>query len=127
MNEQPRITRSSGNVYSDLGFDEPDIELAKAQLASRLIAIIEERGLTQTAAGELLGIDQPKVSMITRGRLGDFSVERLMHLLTKFNQDIEISVTPSEREGRFIAKIPSAPARSVATASPASKDGAQFT
>ncbi len=107
MNEQPRITRGSGNVYADLGFDEPNLELAKAQLARRLIAIIEERGLTQPAAGEVLGIDQPKVSMIARGRLGDFSVERLMHLLTRFNQNVEIVVTPAEREGRFIATIPS--------------------
>ena len=106
VNDPPHLTRSGGNVYADLGFDEPDLELTKAQLASRLVAVIEERGLTQAAAGEILGIDQPKVSMIARGRLGAFSVERLMHLLTKFNQNVEIVVTPSEREGRLIARFP---------------------
>lgn len=125
-NEPTRIIRSSGNVYADLGFDDPDLELAKAQLAMRLGAIIEERGLTQVAAAEILGIDQPKVSAITRGRLGDFSVERLMHLLVKLDQTVEISVTPSEQGGRLIANVPSAPNSPMAAESRSKRRGAQF-
>lgn len=126
MSDEAAFTVSSGNLYADLGFPEPDIALAKATLARQLIAIINERGLTQAAAGEVLGINQPKVSAIMRGRLKDFSLERLAQLLTKFNQDIEISVRPSDREGRFIATIPAPDERALAAASPTKKRAAQF-
>lgn len=127
MSESTRFTESSGNVFADLGLPEPEIALAKAKLALRLTDLIEERGLTQAAAGEVLGIDQPKVSMIVRGRLKDFSIERLAQLLTKFNQDVEISVRPSDREGRFIATIPVLDERALAAASPTKKRGTTFT
>jgi predicted XRE-type DNA-binding protein len=58
------VTPSSGNVFADLGFAEPEEELAKAQLASHIRRIIRRRRLTQVAAAELMGIDQPKVSGI---------------------------------------------------------------
>jgi predicted XRE-type DNA-binding protein len=126
MSDTTRFTESSGNVFADLGLPEPEIALAKAKLALRLADIIEERGLTQTAAGEVLGIDQPKVSMIVRGRLKDFSIERLAQLLTKFNQDIEISVRPYDREGRFIATVPAPDERVLAAAGSAKKRAARF-
>ena len=58
------VTPSSGNVFADLGFAEPEEELAKAQLASHIRQIIKRRRLTQVAAASLMGIDQPKVSAL---------------------------------------------------------------
>ena len=84
--------RGSGNVYKDLGFDNPEEELAKARLTSMIYDIIEERGLTQAEAGKILGIDQPKVSALKNGRLGGFSIERLFTFLRKLDRDIEIVV-----------------------------------
>jgi predicted XRE-type DNA-binding protein len=126
MSDTTRFTKSSGNIFADIGIPEPEIALAKAQLALRLADIIEERGLTQAAAGEVLGIDQPKVSMIVRGRLRDFSLERLAQLLTKFNQDIEISVRPSDREGRFIATVPAPDEHAMTAVSSTKKRAAKF-
>jgi predicted XRE-type DNA-binding protein len=83
---------SSGNVFADLGFAEPEEELTKAQLASHIRQVIKRRRLTQVAAAALLGIDQPKVSALLNGRLGSFSTERLMRLLTALGQDVEIVV-----------------------------------
>jgi predicted XRE-type DNA-binding protein len=91
------VTEGSGNVFADLGFREPEEELAKAQLASHIRQILKRRRLTQTAAAELMGIDQPKVSALLNGRLANFSSERLMRLLTTLGHDVEITVSPKPR------------------------------
>ena len=76
------VTPSSGNVFADLGFAEPEEELAKAQLASHIRQVIKRRRLTQEAAAAIMGVDQPKVSALLNGRLANFSTDRLMRLLT---------------------------------------------
>jgi predicted XRE-type DNA-binding protein len=91
------VTRGIENVYEDLGFENPAEELAKAQLAMMIDQVIEERGLTQQAAATLMGIDQPKVSHILRGRLGGFSTQRLMEFLTALGRDVEIIVRAAPR------------------------------
>ena len=62
-----RVTRGSGNVFADLGLPQPEERLAKAALALELARLIRAGGLTQKAAAERLGIDQPKVSHLSRG------------------------------------------------------------
>src|ERR1700740_2469133 len=86
------VTPSSGIIFADLGFTEPEEELTKAQLASHIRQVIKRRRLTQVAAATLMGIDQPKVSALLNGRLANFSSERLMRLLTALGQDVEIMV-----------------------------------
>jgi predicted XRE-type DNA-binding protein len=105
MRSTPHHTVSSGNIFADLGVAEPEIALRKADLARELIAAIKNRGITQQEAGEVLGIGQPKVSAIVRGHLKDFSVNRLMELLTLLNYDIHISVAPSRDDTRAIGRI----------------------
>jgi predicted XRE-type DNA-binding protein len=83
---------ASANIFADLGIPQPEEALAKADLARQLISIINERGLTQTEAAQLLGIDQPKVSALTRGQLGGFSMERLMNLLVVAGKGVEVLV-----------------------------------
>ena len=87
----------SGNVFKDLGFENPEEELAKAKLASIINDIIEERGLTQKQAGEILGVNQPKISALKNGRLKGFSIERLFSFLEKLDQHIEITITDKSR------------------------------
>ena len=91
------VTPSSGNVFADLGFTEPEEELTKAQLASHIRQVIKRRRLTQVTAATLMGIDQPKVSALLNGRLANFSSERLMRLLTALGQDVEITVKATPR------------------------------
>ncbi len=88
---------SSGNVFADLGVAEPMEALAKAELTRRIASIIKHRHLTQVEAGNLLGIDQPKVSKLVRGDLKDFSLVRLMTFLTLLDRDIEIVVKKRPR------------------------------
>jgi predicted XRE-type DNA-binding protein len=87
----------SANVLADLGFPDAEELTAKTILAKKINAIIEHRGLTQTAASELLGIPQPKVSAIQNYKLRGLSLERLMQALTALGQHVEIVVSPSNR------------------------------
>ena len=90
-------TVSSGNVFADLGLPNPEELLAKAELAHKITVLIRKRGLTQAQAAKLLGVDQPKISYLIRGRLAGFSIERLMRFLLLLGQDIKISVEAAPR------------------------------
>ena len=94
MTEEIKVQVSSGNVFADLGLPNPEEMLVKAELASKIGEIIETRSLTQMDAAEILGIDQPKVSALIRGRLAGFSTERLFRFLNALGSDVEISVKP---------------------------------
>jgi predicted XRE-type DNA-binding protein len=95
---------SSENVFADLGLPNPEEALAKAELAHKIAVLIQERDLTQSQAAKLLGIDQPKVSLLLRGRLTGFSIERLMRFLLLFGQDIKIIIQASPR-GASTARV----------------------
>src|SRR3954468_19651173 len=89
------IEPSSGNVFADLGLKNPEELLAKAELVQRISDAIAERKLTQARAAKLLGIDQPKVSALLRGKLEGFSIDRLFRFLNALGRDVEISVRPA--------------------------------
>jgi len=93
-----RSEKSSGNVFADLGLPHPEQELLKARLTLQIYRLIKARGLTQTEAGNILGIKQPNVSALMRNRSGTFSVERLIDFLTALGQDVEITVKPTRKE-----------------------------
>jgi len=81
-------------VFGDLGLPNPDLALAKAELVQHIREIIAGRRLTQARASELLGLDQPKVSALVRGRVEGYSIDRLFRLLNALGQRVEISVHP---------------------------------
>jgi predicted XRE-type DNA-binding protein len=91
---------SSGNVFADLGLPDADERLLKAGIVSELHRLIKARGLTQVRAAKLVGIHQPDLSRLLRGDFEDYSAERLMKMLTAFEQDVEIVVRPNRRAGK---------------------------
>ena len=95
------IERGSGNVFADIGHPNPDVALARAELARRIAAQIQRKQLTQIEAAELMGADQPKVSALTRGNLSGFSVERLLAYLAALGCDVDIVVKPGRSGGRL--------------------------
>lgn len=97
--DDDQVEESSGNVFADIGVRNPEEALAKAKLASEINRIIEERHLTQAQAAQLLGIDQPKISALTRGRLTGFSTERLFRFLNALDRDVEIVIRPRTSTG----------------------------
>ena len=90
-------TESTGNVFADLGLPRAEEALAKAELAQKISVIIRERQLTQAQAAEILGVDQPKISALNRGRLSGFSIERLLRFLMLLGHDVEITVKSRPR------------------------------
>ena len=95
-----RIVRSSGNVFAGPGFADADERQTKVRLAVAINDILRRRGLSQVKAAEQLGINQPKVSALSKFRLQGFSVERLMRFLTALHQDVEIVIHNKPRTRR---------------------------
>ena len=97
------VERGSGNVFADLGHPDATTHLLKAELVAQIDTIVRQRRLTQIAATELLGLSQPDVSRLLRGRFRDFSVERLLRLLTALGRDVNIVIREADtrRPGRL--------------------------
>ncbi|MCL4316194.1 MAG: helix-turn-helix domain-containing protein [Gammaproteobacteria bacterium] len=93
------ITRGTTNVFADLGLPEATERQTKTRLALAINDLLKSRKLKQSEASALLGIAQPKVSAIRNYRLDNFSVERLMEMLTALDQDVEITIRPRARKG----------------------------
>ena len=82
------------NVFKDIGVPNAEEHFVKAQLVSKIDAILKARGLKQVEAAELFGVRQPDVSKLLRGEFRQFSVERLLRFLVALDQDVRIVVKP---------------------------------
>ena len=91
------LDRSSGNVFADLTVEMPEEMLAKARIAHLIVQIITKSHMTQKEAAEVLGLKQPKVSLIMNGRLEGFSLERLIMAMTALDRDVEIRIRKKPR------------------------------
>lgn len=92
---EPKFRVSSGNVFVDLSVPRPRQELVKSDLVRAICSILSGKGLRQVDAAARLGISQPKVSLLMRGRTDGFSTDHLMRLLNRLGQSINIVVKPS--------------------------------
>ena len=91
------VTRGTGNLFADLGFPDAAEHQARLRLAHALNQVLEARELSQAAAGEALGITKSSVSALRQYRLADFSLERLMKLLTAVGFDVVIVIRTKPR------------------------------
>ncbi len=96
MKKKFDYTTSSGNVFEDLGLPSADERMLKAQLAIQICRFIEAKEWTQTQAAEAVGLDQPKVSNLLRGRLSGFSVDRLLNILNRLGHSVEVRISAEE-------------------------------
>ncbi len=94
-----KVTRSSGNVFRDLGFspDEAEYLKVRAELMVNLQKVITARGLKQVEAAELLGVTQPRVSDLMRGRIDLFSIDTLIDMLARLEIRAKIVLQPRRR------------------------------
>ncbi|WP_129127648.1 helix-turn-helix domain-containing protein [Geomonas oryzae] len=106
--EETAVTPSGGNVFADLGLPDAEELLAKSTIAMKINQIIEKRHLSQTEAAALLGITQPKVSMIQHGKLRGFSLEKLCNLLTLLGRDVDIVIRERKKGGLGHMRVVSA-------------------
>lgn len=96
MNDSWEI--GSVNVFADLDMLDANEKLAKAELALKINQILKYRKLNQSQAAKLLGVNQSKISLLNRGRLSDFSIERLVKYLILLDRDIEIVIKKTKRK-----------------------------
>ncbi|MDH3914332.1 MAG: helix-turn-helix domain-containing protein [Rhodospirillales bacterium] len=102
--DKTRIRRGGTNVFADLGLPDAENQFVKAQLVSRMMDVMKARKLTQTAVAEVIGVTQPDVSNLIRGRFRGYSIDRLMGFLVALDQDVEIVVKgkpDSRRDARL--------------------------
>jgi predicted XRE-type DNA-binding protein len=89
-------SKSTGNVFRDLGFASPQAEnlIVRSELMGKLQAALARRGLKQAEAATLLGVTQPRISDIVRGRIDRFSVDALINMLAALDLRTTLDVRP---------------------------------
>jgi predicted XRE-type DNA-binding protein len=94
MSDQPiEIFRGSGNVFADFNHPFAAVEQLKALLAARIIGVLDERVLTTRRAETLTGFAAADFSRIRKAKLNRFTVDRLMKILDRLDQEVEVRVT----------------------------------
>jgi predicted XRE-type DNA-binding protein len=90
-----KFTKSSGNVFADLGFDREEAEhlRIRSDLMATLSQAIKDRGLTQTQAAALFGVSQPRVSDLVRGKIELFTIDTLVSMLARIGIRVEVRAT----------------------------------
>ena len=100
MSKSPTVTPGSGNVFADIGLPDAEGELFKAELTYQIAKQIRTLALTQSQAGIRLGLSQPDVSRLMKGRRSGFSTDLLLALLTALDLDVDIVVRPVGSTGK---------------------------
>jgi predicted XRE-type DNA-binding protein len=96
MKDNIELEKSSGNVFKDLGVENPEQELLKAELAYCVFKAIDEKNLTQVQAAKLIGVTQPDISKLKNGQYYRFTSERLFKFLNALDYDIDIKIHKAE-------------------------------
>ena len=94
-----KVTRSSGNVFRDLGFppDEAEHMLVRSDLMIRVQKLIASRGLKQAEVAKILSVTQPRVSDLLRGRIDLFSTDTLIDMLARLGVRVQLVLKPFRR------------------------------
>jgi predicted XRE-type DNA-binding protein len=96
--EEGTVVMGSGNVFADIGLDNPEELLLKAQLGLEITKTIERRGLSDSEAVKVLSISQDELLSLRRNPL-DRPTSDLLRFLNYLDQDVRLVVTP-RRDGR---------------------------
>jgi predicted XRE-type DNA-binding protein len=102
------VEQGSGNVYADLGYPNSESMLVKAQWVAKIAEIVKRRALTQARTAEILGLTQPKVSALLKGRFRGVSEHRLLECLTRLGRDVPTVIKPAPRSrpnGRLTVSV----------------------
>ena len=92
-----KLVHGSGNIFRDLGRPNPEARQLKAILASQVLKVLDDRAISTRKAQEMTGIDHGDFSRVRRAKLERFTVDRLMAMLDRLDQDVEVSVVVHPR------------------------------
>lgn len=95
--EPIEIVRGSGNVFRDFNDPNPDLEQLRAILAARIIKVLDARKLSVRKAHDLTGVAAADFSRIRQAKFGRFTIDRLMSILNRLDQEVEVSVNVHPR------------------------------
>ena len=97
MTDKSEIVHGSGNVFRDLGLPNPEIEQLKAILAAKIIGVLDGQKISVRAAHEVTGFAAADFSRVRQAKLGRFTIDRLMAMLDRLDQDVEVTVNVQPR------------------------------
>ena len=97
VNSEIKIEKSSGNVFEDLGLENPSSELLRSEITLEIFKELKKKKLTQAQSAKILGIKQPDISKLKNGDYSHFSLERLFSFLNKLGKSIEVKVSKIKR------------------------------
>lgn len=97
MKKDRPVSRARSNVFAGLGLPDPDEHLLKAQIVLAIGNVIRQRDLTQEAAARIMGLRQPDVSKLLKGRFEGFSLERLISFVLALGHPIRITVDAANK------------------------------
>ncbi len=98
MNDEPlELVRGSGNVFADFGYPNADVEQVKALLAAQIIGVLDDSALTVRKAEDMTGIAAADFSRIRKTKLDRFTIDRLMTILNRLDQDVDVQITVRPR------------------------------
>jgi predicted XRE-type DNA-binding protein len=94
MAEKLKYVRGSGNVFLDLGFSKPEAENLKmrADLMIRIVQFYRKSGLTQASAAKELGLTQPRLNALLKGKIGQFSLDALVNIASRAGLNVRLVV-----------------------------------
>ena len=94
MTERLKITKGSGNIFRDLGFPQGEAQnlALRSDLMIRIEKLVKETGLTQQQAAKVLGITQPRLNALLKGRIEDFSLDALVNMLARAGMQVKMTV-----------------------------------
>ncbi|MFM7346983.1 MAG: helix-turn-helix domain-containing protein [Tagaea sp.] len=102
MSRRGSSTRRTVAAFHALGLPDADELVLRSALLEKAAAAIRATGLSQSAVGKILGMEQPRVSALLAGKLSLFSSDRLVAVLVSLGHDVELKVRPSKRgQGRL--------------------------
>jgi predicted XRE-type DNA-binding protein len=109
LDDDCEVIRGSGNVFRDFGYPDADVHQAKALLAAQIIKVLDEEGLSTREAQARTGVAHSEFVRIRRVNLGRFTIDRLVTILGRLGQEVEVSVNVHPRAARDAGSTPSHP------------------
>lgn len=101
MSKRVKMVRGSSNVFRDLGFPEDEARslALRSEIMIRIEEFVEASGLTQARAAARLGLTQPRLNALLKGKINLFSLDALVNAAARAGLHVELRVTPSRRAG----------------------------
>jgi predicted XRE-type DNA-binding protein len=97
MTDDIELAHGSGNVFRDLGLPNPEIEQLKSILASKIISVLDSQKISVRSAHDITGFAAADFSRVRQAKLARFTIDRLMAMLDRLDQDVEVTVNVQPR------------------------------